>query len=99
MGQKGRRRQNLARNGVNRRKDSLYQQVGGGDSQNGETLTYSMPYLPEVRIDTIIVRKPLVTLSRKFLRAMRSLPTTVTTIAPSTYVTQRTMCNHRELLE
>lgn len=53
----------------------------------------------QVRIDTIIVRKPLVTLSRKFLRAMRSLPTTVTTIAPSTYVTQRTMCNHRELLE
>uniref|UniRef100_A0A8R7P309 Uncharacterized protein n=1 Tax=Triticum urartu TaxID=4572 RepID=A0A8R7P309_TRIUA len=48
MEQKGRRCQNLARNGVNKRKDSLYQQVGDGDSQNGETLAYSMPYLPEV---------------------------------------------------
>uniref|UniRef100_A0A0A9AHY2 F-box domain-containing protein n=1 Tax=Arundo donax TaxID=35708 RepID=A0A0A9AHY2_ARUDO len=49
--QKRRRRQIPARNGligtVNRRNDSPYQQIGDGDSQNGETLTYSIPYLPE----------------------------------------------------
>uniref|UniRef100_A0A452YL29 At1g61320/AtMIF1 LRR domain-containing protein n=1 Tax=Aegilops tauschii subsp. strangulata TaxID=200361 RepID=A0A452YL29_AEGTS len=80
MGQKGRRRQNLARNGVNRRKDSLYQQVGGGDSQNGETLTYSMPYLPEDiwhRIHSLMPMRDAARaacLSRAFLHSWRCHP-------------------------
>ncbi|VAH16764.1 hypothetical protein VPH35_008273 [Triticum aestivum] len=80
MGQKGRRRQNLAQNGVNRRKDSLYQQVGDGDSQNGETLTYSMPYLPEDiwhRIHSLMPMRDAARaacLSRAFLHSWRCHP-------------------------